>query len=75
MSEQDNNICLRETSLQTLEDEQENRMRQSNRGILCLMDDEEKGNPSSYIVKLISEELGVDVSPQDLERCHRISVK
>lgn len=27
------------------------------------------------MVKLISEELDVDISPEDLERCHRIGVK
>ena len=34
-----------------------------------------KGDLSSYMIKLISEELSVNVSLEDLEQCHRTGVK
>ena len=52
--------------MQTLEDELdqlENKVWQNNMRILSLPEDEEKGDLSSYVIKLISAELGVDVSP------------
>lgn len=42
---------------------------------LSLPEDEEKGDVSSYVVKLISEELHMDTAPKDLERCHGIVMK
>ena len=43
--------------------------------ISSLLEDEEKGELSSYVIKLILEELVVDESPENLERCHRICMK
>ena len=43
--------------------------------ILSLPENEEKGDRTSYVVKLISEELHMAISPEDLERCHRIGMK
>lgn len=56
-------------------EQQENRMRRNNMRILSLPEDKEKGDFSSYVVKLISEELGVDISQKDLEWFHRLGVK
>lgn len=41
----------------------------------CYQKTRKKRDLSSYLVKLISEELGVGISPEDLERWHRIGVK
>ena len=39
--------------------------------ILSVPEDEEKGHLSSYVVKLIAEELAVDIAPEDLEQCQK----
>ena len=43
--------------------------------IFYLLVDEEKGDLSSYVIKLISEELEVDIPLEGLEQCHMIGMK
>lgn len=67
-----------EKQLETLEDEldvQDNRMRKNNIRILNLPEEEEGDNLTEYLVNLISKDLGVEITSEDLERCHRIGIK
>jgi hypothetical protein len=60
MNGQDNKTSLLETKLQNSEDELDEKT-----SILSSLEYEEKGDLSSQVVKLVSEELDVNLSPED----------
>lgn len=64
-----------ERKLTDLEDELENRIRRNNIHILNLPGEEEGDSLTDYLINLILEELGVEITSEDLEWCHRIGIK